>query len=310
VYNVGSAATGGTTVREPYYHATQSTADTAQVSLVNDGQFVVAFVEDGDSDSSAAQVGDDGLYPALGMSIDPAVVFDADTALVEPRAFFAKDAPIIGNFLTQPQGTTARTPCALAGTKLVIPGGKSITITSVYGHSDNLEAFVGKISPKVRTPGYVAQKRAEAKQLVEDITKSVTTTTSSHIFNDYIAQDYLDNILRGGLPMLLGDADKPKVFHTFSRIHGDIERDYNNFQIDTTYFSQGPGNFRDVSQNRRLDVLLSPQVKDFNVRMFLSFVQADAYNPLTVASTLFKVPTDAIDALVQVQCIINFTLFH
>jgi len=39
-------------------------------------------------------------------------------------------------------------------------------------------------------------------------------------------------------------------------------------------------------------------VKDFNVRMFLSFVQADGYNPLTVASTLFKVPADALDGLV------------
>jgi hypothetical protein len=38
--------------------------------------------------------------------------------------------------------------------------------------------------------------------------------------------------------MPLGDSEDPKIFHTFSRIHGDIERDYNNFQIDTTYYSQ------------------------------------------------------------------------
>ena len=105
--------------------------------------------------------------------------------------------------------------------------------------------------------------------------------------------------MRGGLPVALGDPENPKIFHTFSRIHGDIERDYNNFQIDTTYYSQGPGNFRDVAQNRRLDVLLSPQVKDFNVRMFLSFVQADAYNPLTVASTLFKIPESSLDSLIS-----------
>jgi hypothetical protein len=110
-----------------------------------------------------------------------------------------------------------------------------------------------------------------------------------------VKQDFLDNTLRGGIPVVIGDN---KIYHAFSRIHGDLERDYNNFQIDTTYYSQGPGNFRDVSQNRRLDVLLSPQVKDFNVRMFLSFVQADGYNPLTVASTLFKVPADALDGLV------------
>ena len=58
------------------------------------------------------------------------------------------------------------------------------------------------------------------------------------------------------------------------------------------------GNFRDVNQNRRLDVLLSPIVGDFNIRMFLSFVQADGYNPLTVATTNFKVPKESVTSLV------------
>jgi hypothetical protein len=31
----------------------------------------------------------------------------------------------------------------------------------------------------------------------------------------------------------------------YSRIQGDLERDYNDFVIDQTYFSQGPGNFSD-----------------------------------------------------------------
>jgi len=90
------------------------------------------------------------------------------------------------------------------------------------------------------------------------------------------------------------EAVEDYVFHVYSRIHGDIERDYNNFNLDPSYFSQGPGNFRDVSQNRRLDVLLQPAVKDFNLRVFLSLLQADGYNPLTVATSLFKVkPSDA-----------------
>ena len=84
-----------------------------------------------------------------------------------------------------------------------------------------------------------------------------------------------------------------------SRIHGDIERDYNNFQIDPTYYSQGPGNFRDIAQNRRDDVLSLPSVGTFNIEMFLSFVQADGYNPLTVGSTNFKVPNEAIVPLLD-----------
>ena len=37
---------------------------------------------------------------------------------------------------------------------------------------------------------------------------------------------------------------------------------------------------------------------DFNIRMFLSFVQADGYNPLTVATTNFKVPKESVGSLV------------
>ena len=53
----------------------------------------------------------------------------------------------------------------------------------------------------------------------------------------YMKQSYLDNSLRGGLPVIFGD-DNSKVYHTFNRVHGDIERDYNWFQLEPTYFSQ------------------------------------------------------------------------
>ena len=284
VYNVGEES-----IKEPFFHASQSIADTAMVSQIVDGQFMVSFVE-------GSSLGPDGKYPPLDVIVDPSVVFDTDTSLTNPKGFV--EASSLEALLKGTQGTTARTPCTYAGAVLTIPAGKSVTITSVYGYSTDLATFTDVISPKVRSPGYIQKKRTDAFQLVADITKAVSTTTSSIIFNEYIEQDYLDNVLRGGLPLPLGDPSDPKIFHTFSRIHGDTERDYNNFQIDTTYYSQGPGNFRDVSQNRRLDVLLSPQVKDFNVRMFLSFVQADGYNPLTVASTLFKVPANALDGLV------------
>ena len=60
----------------------------------------------------------------------------------------------------------------------------------------------------------------------------------------------------------------------------------------------GPGNFRDVNQNRRLDTLINPFVGDFNVKMFLSFVQADGFNPGAVASTIFKVRQDRLQILI------------
>ena len=90
--------------------------------------------------------------------------------------------------------------------------------------------------------------------------------------------------------------ERVKVFHSFSRIHGDLERDYNAFKIEPTFFSQGPGNFRDVAQNRRNDVTFFPRMGSFNIQMFLSFIQADGYEPLTVEAVVYRFedPKDAV----------------
>ncbi len=74
-----------------------------------------------------------------------------------------------------------------------------------------------------------------------------------------------------------------------SRVHGDLERDYNDFILEPTYFSQGPGNFRDVAQNRRNDVVINPRIGSFNIKLFLSFLQADGYNPLSVEAVVFTI---------------------
>ncbi len=60
----------------------------------------------------------------------------------------------------------------------------------------------------------------------------------------------MDNVLRGGYPMQLGNN---KIFYVYSRKHGDLERDYNYFSMLPEFYSQGNGNFRDVNQNRRCD---------------------------------------------------------
>jgi hypothetical protein len=122
---------------------------------------------------------------------------------------------------------------------------------------------------------------------------------------------FLDNSLRGGIPTILGNVDADttydedktvKVFHSFSRIHGDLERDYNAFKIDATYFSQGPGNYRDVAQNRRNDVTFYPRMGSFDILMFLSYIQADGYEPLTVEAVVYRFEnaSDAIEVAKKV----------
>jgi len=124
----------------------------------------------------------------------------------------------------------------------------------------------------------------------------VETKTANPLFNGAVKQQFLDNSLRGGMPTILGNVDGDtnydedptvKVFHAFSRIHGDLERDYNQFKIEPAYFSQGPGNYRDIAQNRRDDVTFLPKVGAFDVKMFLSYIQADGYEPLTVEAVVY-----------------------
>ena len=78
----------------------------------------------------------------------------------------------------------------------------------------------------------------------------------------------------------------------YSRKHGDIERDYNAFYLAPEYFSQGNGNYRDVNQNRRSDVLFNPKVAEFNIHVFMSLIQADGYNPLIIKGSKFTVPVE------------------
>ena len=284
MYNVGPGD-----YKLPFFHISQGTADTSTVQIIKDGHFAVSFVEGRDVEN--------GLNKPIPFIVDPSAVFNVDTTLLHPKLFFSERN--FNKFMSSNQAAVSRTPCAFAGTQLKLAPGSSATITTYIGHASNVEEFVNKILPKVLATGYTHKKRLAANALVQEITSKVATKTSSSIFDAYIKQDFLDNSLRGGLPIPLGDPQNPKIYHTFSRIHGDIERDYNPFQIDGTYFSQGPGNFRDINQNRRLDVSIEPLVGDFNIRCFLSFVQADGYNPFTVATTNFKVAADKIPGLVE-----------
>jgi hypothetical protein len=64
----------------------------------------------------------------------------------------------------------------------------------------------------------------------------VKTDTGDKRFDAHVQQMYLDNSLRGGVPVFLGTIDdksqslsvdedsRIKVYHLFSRIHGDLER--------------------------------------------------------------------------------------
>jgi hypothetical protein len=267
---------------QPFAKLTASLADTAISTEIVQGNWALSFAEDG---------------TRLPFVVDPSVVFGQDTALNVAQELQTKS---IKEVVDGPQVMVSKTPCMFSGASGMDLGpGESVTITTVYGVADNFDEFNDRIIPAIEKEGFIAAKQTEAEMLTDRLTAQVRTKSGSKAFDLYAQQMMLDNLLRGGYPELLGADSDPKIFHTFSRIHGDMERDYNYFLIAGTYFSVGPGNFRDVNQNRRVDGLQQPKLGAFNVDMFLSFVQADGYNPLTVESVQFYFPNDANNTIVE-----------
>ncbi|MGC9468292.1 MAG: cellobiose phosphorylase [Anaerolineae bacterium] len=257
----------------PFYRFQASAGDTAEVSEIQAGHFYLAFDESGQR-----------LMPF----VDPTVVFGQNTALSTPDGFVVLP---LADLSKQQQITTGRTPCGLFGTSKVLEPGEATTLYFIIGHTDNF-GHLNRQRARLSQPTYLQQRRQDANRLADTLTEAVDTRSSSPRFDAYIRQTFLDNVLRGGWPLLLGNEQKPTVYHIYSRKHGDLERDYNYFSIAAEPYSQGNGSYRDVNQNRRCDVLLRPEVDTFNILSFLGLIQADGYNPLVVEGSRFTLPAE------------------
>jgi len=270
------------TLNMPFYKMSTEPGDSAKVTIEKKGNYVLSFVETSNGDAE--------LLPIV---YDKDKVFGKSTSLQNPRGLQASS---VGEILDGPQYGDAKTSSSFAAVRSVtLKPGEDITIASVYGRADHIKE-VPKIAKIVTAPGFIATKFARARTMISEMTMGVDTNTTNPLFDSTVRQMFLDNSLRGGIPTILGNVDSDttydedpgvKVYHSFSRIHGDLERDYNAFSIEPAYFSQGPGNYRDIAQNRRNDVTFFPRLAGFDVKQFLSFIQADGYEPLTVEAQVY-----------------------
>jgi hypothetical protein len=268
----------------PFYRMSTEPNDSASVVFIHEGHYCISFMDE-----------EKDLLPIV---YDTEKVFGFSTTLQEPNGLIKSN---IETIVSSPQYGDAKTSSAFAAAQNVkLAPGESVTVTSVYGKADNIEELP-KIAKLVTSKNFITDKFQRARDMMNELTSKVETHTANKLFDGTIKQNYLDNSLRGGMPVILGELDdkarssnadedsRLKVYHVFSRIHGDLERDYNDFNIDPTYFSQGPGNYRDVAQNRRNDVVFSPRIGAFCVKQFLSFIQADGYEPLTVQAVSYQI---------------------
>lgn len=292
------------TIQMPFYRLSSEPGDAASVVVQTAGHWCLSVLEEKepiDADEEASQFrGRSSLHltepSLLPIIYDPSKVFGPDTTYINPVQLWSKS---INDIIQEAQYGTAKTPSAFAAVeRMVLAPGESVTVSTFFGTANNI-FDVPVISRRLLQPGFVQYKVLRSREIIKQITASVETRTAQPLLDGHVQQMFLDNVLRGGIPSILGEVDddarmrsadeddRLKVYHLFSRIHGDLERDYNDFQIAPTFFSQGPVNFRDVIQNRRSDVQFNPRMGSFNIRTFLSFIQADGYEPLSVEAVVF-----------------------
>ncbi len=259
-----------------FYCLRGSTGDSSEVNMINDGNFYLAFTKK-------------GLIKPI---VDKHLVFGQNTAKTTPQYFMSHS---IEHIVSSPQVFANKLPCAFMPLKTSLEAGESIELYALSGHSQNIE-LLRKMIPRVTCSEYIKTKQIEASTVIEIMLNDVNTDSAYPIFDKYVKQNYLDNILRGGYPEKIGNT----IYHLFSRRHGDLERDYNFFSLAPEYYSQGNGNFRDVCQNRRMDSFINKDVDRFNIYQFANLIQLDGYNPLSINGTLFTLnPAIDQEALVK-----------
>lgn len=262
----------------PCFRVRASLDDTAEVTSVEGCNFRIAFVNNGE------------LLPVI---VQPSLVFGWDTALIRPTSF---ESSPLAEILLEKQLAGNYLPCCMTPWGGELTPGETVELWEFYGQADNTDEL-NAFCTKARKKDYFERKLTEARQIVEEITAPAKCQTADPIFDGYVAQNFLDNVMRGGFPYDLNDNQNNLPLYLYSRKHGDPEREYNFFSLSREYFSQGNANFRDICQNRRFDVMVHPKAGEFNLQLFFELLQPDGYNPLVLepVSYIVKHP----DMLIQ-----------
>ncbi|RDY31680.1 hypothetical protein [Lachnotalea glycerini] len=250
----------------PYYRVRYSTKDSASVSKIEEGNYFFAMTKQGER---------------LPVIADADIIFEYDTSCQIPEGFLKYGLKAV---LNKKQILQNQVPSGFAALEEKLTASKAITIISVTGQAANKNLYLDFAS-RCKRKDFFNKKYEQTVELTEKLSQRIKGKTGNKIFDGYCRQTYIDNILRGGYPINFGNNH---IFYVYSRKHGDMERDYNFFQMLPEYYSQGNGNFRDVNQNRRSDVLFSPFTKDYNIKVFYNLIQLDGYNPLLVEKAAFR----------------------
>lgn len=259
VYNIGNF---------PVYKLKINPEDKPEIEILQGGNFYASFF-------------DNKIYNKY--IIDPAILFDIPENFDFPSNFIDKNIDVL---LSEKQIFMNRTPSAFTVFNQVKLN--EINFYSLIGYADS-DSRLKRISKIIGNApfDYFKEKEVENFNVIESIQNDMLTVSSSNNFDKYCGQSYLDNVLRGGKPEVFETDTGKSVFYLYSRQNGDLERDYHNFILEPTYYSQGNSHYRCVVQNRRSDNFFKPAIDDYNMRFFLNLMQLDGYNPIEISITKY-----------------------
>lgn len=270
----------------PFYKFRASSGDEAEVSSHKKGHFYLSFMED------------DKLIKPI---VDLELIFGYDTSLTKPFGLMARK---IADLDLNNQVVVNKVPCGFTPVSKSVSSGACIEINTIIGHVSEVSIINQKAIPFAKRE-YFSNKLKETEALIDTLVDVIDTESNFPLFDAYLKQNFLDNTLRGGYPLVFGEGENKKIYHVYSRKHGDPERDYNFFTLAPEFYSQGNGNFRDVNQNRRNDVFFVPEAGLFNVKMFMNLIQLDGYNPLGVQGTTFTIEQSVAEDLIEKYVLSN-----
>jgi hypothetical protein len=251
----------------PFFKLKVEPADRPDVVRITKGNFYLGMDLDGQ------------LKPVI---YDPVRIFGIRADYDFPEGF------INGSLseLAEHQVYENRLPCAMGSFETTLAPHRTYTYISVIGHAGSVKV-VQELVPNITQKGYLENKARVNREIISALTQQSFICSNEPVLDQYARQTFLDNVLRGGFPTTIGSDSPPAVLHLYSRKHGDLERDYNDYRLNPTPYSQGNGNFRDVNQNRRSDLFFNPRLKEGNLELFFSLIQLDGFNPLIIRETRF-----------------------
>ncbi|MBI4845439.1 MAG: hypothetical protein HY810_03070 [Candidatus Omnitrophica bacterium] len=253
-----------------YYKLVVDPTDRPQVLYIKGGNFYYNFY------------GKHNCYKKSGLIVDSKTVFSAISNFDYPQKFYEKDF----KFPVE-QITRSKTPSAFGFCAENLKPQEELELISLIGYAQD-EKHLQQLIDKAHDNEFLNKKCIQYQEEISKIQNNIFTCSGLPVYDLYCQQTYLDNVLRGGLALSINGKDKNHTVHVYSRKHGDLERDYNNFLTEPTYFSQGNGNYRDINQNRRNDVWFNADVKDGNISTFFNLIQLDGFNPLVVFGDFFR----------------------